>query len=390
MKALSGTVAVAVIPLLLAGSLSVLANPLPLALADIVVSLLGVWVVIALLRRPATGPLRVAGYLVLVMAANVAAVMTYARYPGWLVMTNWELVVLVGVLAAALDAPRPRMRDVTVTAVAAVVASVMPFVFAVDPEADLVLGLLVVLATVVAISVGLQVRAHRLRLVDARRVALGEVRRTMAGELHDVVAHEVTGIVVLAQAAGAGASGADRDAFRAIEDAGGRALGEIRTLVAALHDDDGGAALRPAGTGASGLHEIVETFATTTTARVEVVIDDEVLEGCVSPVRLAVHRIVAEGLTNIRRHAADAGGVQVEVTAAEEPAHVRVQVTDDVPDGGMIAPVLGAGAGNGTGLDALAERCRLLGGTLDAGPRSDGGWAVTATLPAGGPVEVDR
>ena len=38
----------------------------------------------------------------------------------------------------------------------------------------------------------------------------------------------------------------------------------------------------------------------------------------------------------------------------------------------------------GFGLIGMAERARLLGGTFEAGPRPDGGWAVTATLPGGG------
>ncbi len=389
MRGPSGTVVVAASPLVLAGALSMLSNPLPLALTDVAVSLLGVGLIIALLRRTwSTALLPVSGYVGLVVVANVAAVSIYARYPGWLVMTNWELVVLAGVLAAGLDAPRPRWAEVVMTAAVVVVAAAMPMVVAVDPGSDLVLGLLVVVATVVAIAVGLQVRAHRLRLDDARRMAIGEVRRAMAGELHDVVAHEVTGIVVLAQAAGAGVPGPDGEAFRSIEEAGARALGEIRTLVAALQDDEGGA-LQPAVRSAAALRDTVAAFAATMSARTEVVVDDE-LDGCTSPVRLAVHRIIAEGLTNVRRHAVDAGHVRVRAAVGGDPARVHVQVDNDRPGGGAGPIPAGAGAGNGIGLDALAERCRLLGGELEAGPRPDGRWSVTATLPVGGPGEAER
>lgn len=45
-----------------------------------------------------------------------------------------------------------------------------------------------------------------------------------------------------------------------------------------------------------------------------------------------------------------------------------------------MAPSLTATA-TGFGLIGMAERARLLGGTFEAGPRPDGGWAVTATLP---------
>src|SRR5699024_6393409 len=197
-------------------------------------------------------------------------------------------------------------------------------------------------------------------------------------------------------------------AFRSIEEAGARALGEIRTLVAVLQDDEGGA-LQPAVRSAAALRDTVAAFAATMSARTEVVVDDE-LDGCTSPVRLAVHRIIAEGLTNVRRHAVDAGHVRVRAAVGGDPARVHVQGDNDRPGGGGGADPAGAGArrgngrpgggagplpagagaGNGIGLDALAERCRLLGGELEAGPRPDGRWSVTATLPVGGPGEAER
>ena len=45
-------------------------------------------------------------------------------------------------------------------------------------------------------------------------------------------------------------------------------------------------------------------------------------------------------------------------------------------------------ASAGHGLAGMRERAALLGGTLDAGPTDDGGFAVAATLPRtdrGGP-----
>lgn len=165
-------------------------------------------------------------------------------------------------------------------------------------------------------------------------------------------------------------------------------MGEIRTLVAALQDDEGGA-LQPAVRSAAALRDTVAAFAATMSARTEVVVDDE-LDGCTSPVRLAVHRIIAEGLTNVRRHAVDAGHVRVRAAVGGDPARVHVQVDNDRPGGGAGPIPAGAGAGNGIGLDALAERCRLLGGELEAGPRPDGRWSVTATLPVGGPGEAER
>jgi signal transduction histidine kinase len=88
----------------------------------------------------------------------------------------------------------------------------------------------------------------------------------------------------------------------------------------------------------------------------------------------AAHRVVRESLTNAARHAP---GAPVTITVARADAATRIDVVNEAtaaaaPDGGPTT---------GLGLIGLAERVRLAGGRLDAGPRPDGGWAVTAVLP---------
>jgi signal transduction histidine kinase len=48
--------------------------------------------------------------------------------------------------------------------------------------------------------------------------------------------------------------------------------------------------------------------------------------------------------------------------------------------------VSGNGNGNGSrqGIVGMRERARALGGTLEAGPRPEGGFRVSARLPTGG------
>jgi signal transduction histidine kinase len=41
----------------------------------------------------------------------------------------------------------------------------------------------------------------------------------------------------------------------------------------------------------------------------------------------------------------------------------------------------GSGAGSGHGIAGMTERAKVLGGTLHAGPRPDGGFGVRAWLP---------
>ncbi|QQQ78362.1 two-component sensor histidine kinase [Saccharothrix sp. 6-C] len=84
----------------------------------------------------------------------------------------------------------------------------------------------------------------------------------------------------------------------------------------------------------------------------------------------AVHRVVQEALTNAARHAPGAP-VTVELDITGE---VLLTVTN---------PAHRTPSGDGSGLAGLAERVRLLGGTLRSGV-ADGRFTVTARLPLEG------
>jgi signal transduction histidine kinase len=90
--------------------------------------------------------------------------------------------------------------------------------------------------------------------------------------------------------------------------------------------------------------------------------------------RLTVYRVAQEALTNVRKHAkAD----RVEVRLAYEPAGTGLTVEDHRTSGDVPPP----GDGTGYGLTGMRERAELLGGTLIAGPTSDG-FRVTVWIPA--------
>lgn len=91
-------------------------------------------------------------------------------------------------------------------------------------------------------------------------------------------------------------------------------------------------------------------------------------------VQRAVYRFVQEGLTNARKHAP---GASVLVCGTLEDGTVAVDVTNGPPT----APRLEL-PGSGLGLVGLRERASLLGGTLDSGATSDGGFAIHLRLPA--------
>ena len=86
----------------------------------------------------------------------------------------------------------------------------------------------------------------------------------------------------------------------------------------------------------------------------------------------AAYRIAQESVTNAVRHATDATRVDIRVSTS--PDVVRLTVVDD----GRAHGAPGAG---GYGLVGMAERAKLLGGSLDAGRGPDGGWRIIAELP---------
>jgi signal transduction histidine kinase len=96
---------------------------------------------------------------------------------------------------------------------------------------------------------------------------------------------------------------------------------------------------------------------------------------------LAVYRVVQESLTNVRRHGGP--GVSAAVTIRYTVDGVTVSVTDDGRGAAARpAPASSTAADStGHGLSGMRERVELYGGTVTAGPRSGGGYQVTATLP---------
>jgi len=94
---------------------------------------------------------------------------------------------------------------------------------------------------------------------------------------------------------------------------------------------------------------------------------------------VTAYRVVQEALTNVVRHA---GRVPTSVEVVREPDGLTVRVENG-------AGATGAGAGSGLGLAGMRDRVALHDGTVEAGPRSDGGFAVRVHFPLR-PPEADR
>ncbi len=241
-------------------------------------------------------------------------------------------------------------------------------------------ALISVLALAIIVGLG---RAGRLRvdLANARAEAAEEAARRrsseerlrIARELHDIIGHSLGTIAVQA---GVGRHLMETepekaaDALDNIAKISRESLDEVRSVVAALRDDE--PPYHPA-LGLADLPELIETVRATGLA-VDFTPPDD-LEAIPRQTGAAVYRITREALTNVVRHA-HASKARVQVV--HQNGRIEVAVRDD-----------GAGVGNGPagdsepghGIIGMRERAEALGGRLSAGPASDGGFLVTASLP---------
>lgn len=246
---------------------------------------------------------------------------------------------------------------------------------------------LVWVVAVMALSELVRVRREQLAKAGAERAAeerrrADEERLRIARELHDVLAHSISVINVQA---GVGLALLDQDpeqartALTTIKDASKEALGEVRQVLGALRAP--GEAPRSPAPGLDRLPELTEQARH---AGLAVDITTEGTRAALAPgTDLAAFRIVQEALTNIVRHS---GSRTARVLLRSLLGVLEIRVDDDGP------ATSGAGepSGGGNGLVGMRERAAALGGTVEAGPRPDGGFRVRARIPLAGAQESDR
>lgn len=205
---------------------------------------------------------------------------------------------------------------------------------------------------------------------EARRRA-GEERLRIARELHDVLGHNISLINVQAAAALHGLKKRPEDAEQAlqtIKDISKETLRELRTTLGVLRQVDEDAPTAPADS-LSRLDALLETSGLKVHTELSGDLDKVPVE-----VDLAATRIIREALTNVARHSG-ADEATLAVSAADD--HILIRVEDD-------GPGVTYTEGSGFGLRGMRERAAALGGTLEAGPRPEGGFRVLATLPLNG------
>lgn len=278
------------------------------------------------------------------------------------------------------------------------------------------------IALTIALGIGLSDNRRHSRLTEleiahtrqeqARKNAAADAvraeRARIARELHDVVAHEVT--VMTLQAEGAARLAKDGDprvaeALRTISDSGRTGLMEMQRMIGVLRASEAdavdGAEFDGTEAGREGVAKQVGQDSAEGAAHLSfdllpmpslAALPDLVqqVEDAGLPVSLEVSgsahvpagvelsafRVVQESLTNAMKHAGP--GANATVSVVRRTDAVTVTVEDD--GRGVISEAMHSG---GHGIGGMRERVAALGGTLDVGPRSGGGYRVYALIPSG-------
>lgn len=221
-------------------------------------------------------------------------------------------------------------------------------------------------------ALGTEVEHLRVERELREEAARAAERARIAAEMHDVLAHRLS---LIALHTGVLATRTDTlaapvtERLALLRTASTEALTDLRDILGALHAPRTDADAPPAPV----LRDMRELVEQARAAGQQVGLHTRGRpEQAPAAHRLALYRLVQEGLTNARKHAA---GAPVTVRVDHGPPETVVEVVN--------APGTPAAhaAPSGYGLVGLRERVRALGGHLSAGPHGDGGWRLAARIP---------
>jgi signal transduction histidine kinase len=224
-----------------------------------------------------------------------------------------------------------------------------------------------------ALLASLEDRAARLELERDQQglLAAAAERARIAREMHDIVAHNLTVMIALADGAVFASERAPEKATTAMETVsatGRQALTEMRRLLGVLRKGEVEAELLPQP-GVPQIDQLVEQVrAAGLPVTLEVAGDGRSLP---AGAQLTVFRLVQEALTNTLKHAGASAAARVRLRYAGDG--IDVEVTDTGQGAQPASP-------GGQGLEGMRERAAVYAGTVEAGPRSGGGWRVHTHL----------
>ncbi|MFC9121324.1 sensor histidine kinase [Streptomyces sp. NPDC057067] len=236
---------------------------------------------------------------------------------------------------------------------------------------------------------------YNAQLLRERAMLVGQARmlerQRIAQDMHDSLGHQLALIAVHTGALEVDRALTDqqREAVGVLREASVAAMHELRDVVGVLRDgadatpaagappggDDPGAPSR----GVAGIDDLAETSRKAGTA-VEIRRSGEA-RPLATTADHAAYRVVQEGLTNAHKHAP---GASISIGLRYEPDSLVVEVAN-----GPVAAPSGVASG-GQGLTGLAERARLVGGMVHAGPTADGGFRLAGVLPYTSPGDARK
>lgn len=209
--------------------------------------------------------------------------------------------------------------------------------------------------------------SERAARAEAQAAVLTE-RGRIARDVHDVLAHSLAGINMQLELADALIEAGDLDKVREANQKAHslvkQSLEQAQWTVHALRED----ALPLVGS----LTALIESSGHRDALTVNGTVRD-----VPSRVTQNLLRIAQESLTNAARHAP---GSEVRVELTFDAASTKLKVRNS-----RATRAVRAGVGSGMGLIGMRERVALLGGTITAGPvtegPAEGGWQVEAVIP---------
>jgi PAS domain S-box-containing protein len=205
-----------------------------------------------------------------------------------------------------------------------------------------------------------ELRESRARLVEAA----DEARRRIERDLHDGAQQQLISVAMTLETAARQIQESPAEARKLLDEAAAelrQATVELRELARGIHPavlTEGG--LDPALRGLARRSGVAATIGAVPEGRFPM------------PVEAAAYFVVAEGLTNVARHADGASHAEVEVTEAN--GSLVVEVGDDGAGGATL---------DGSGLRGLSDRVAALGGDLKLTSPAGGGTRLTAVIPCG-------
>jgi two-component system sensor histidine kinase DesK len=320
----------------------------------------------AVARRDPMDPRRASPWLAVLDVAIlglVAAAEISAPGHGWFVLFYYA--------STAASTLLPERRAIGLIVAAGVVAA-LTLTQSVDIASALIQGLSVSIIGVTVFAMT-ALRRTNVKLHVARQelatLAVAEERNRIARDLHDVLGHSLSLIAIKSELAGR-LLPAEPERARAeiadVEQVAREALASVRETVGGYRQPSLDRELANARVvlDASGIDATIEHG----------------VGPLPSPQDVVLAWAVREAVTNVVRHSAASHAT---IRTSRHGTQAELEVVDDgspeVASAG--APLPGANAGDGTGLQGLRERLEGAGGRLDAGPGAGGGYRLIATVP---------